>query len=398
LLDNQSIVNHSVVQSINQSIRMLSKLLFTFAALMLSQVRSETIVSDNLGNVVGLPLAGGNATADITNQNSRVSTSPYVLSVFVNNGENTNMPHIPGTRESYWFHPPNNAPLYGNATLVRTAYSGTFSTTDLSYNTTANQYLGSANNPIITTGLYQFTFTIPVLQSIFVQLTYINSGAPQPVVDLISILVDNPAVVVGDPQFVGLRGQSFQVHGIDGAVYNIVSDSNLQVNARFVFLSEGKCPTVNGKVEPNCWSHPGSYLGEMSFQQVVDGKLHQALVSAGSAMNGFDSVSVDGEELEVGQSVKFGSFEIELKSTHHVTIQTEQFLFELSNSDQFINQAVTPLVSLSKLTCHGLLGQTHKAKVYNSAARYIEGEVDDYVISDSDLFGTQFNYNKFQHQ
>ena len=35
--------------------------------------------------------------------------------------------------------------------------------------------------------------------------------------------------VVGDPQFIGLRGQSYQIHGVDGEIYNIVSDADLQI-------------------------------------------------------------------------------------------------------------------------------------------------------------------------
>ena len=226
--------------------------------------------------------------------------------------------------------------------------------------------------------------------------TYINAGAPQPVVDLISILVTNPAVVVGDPQFVGLRGQSFQVHGIDGAVYNIVSEPQTQVNSRFVFLSEGECPIVNGAADANCWSHPGSYLGEMSFQQIVDGKVHKALIVAGSAKTGFASVELDGKALKVGDAFTFGSFSVKMVSTRHVSVQTENFSFELSNSDMFINQAVSNRAPLSKLSSHGLLGQTHQAKIYPTAARYIEGEVDDYVIADNDIFGSDFAFNKFQ--
>ena len=95
----------------------------------------------------------------------------------------------------------------------------------------------------------------------------------------VSIFFTNTAVL-GDPQFVGLRGQSYQVHGMDGAIYNLISDKNLQVNSRFVFLTEGQCPIIDGVVDTNCWSHPGSYIGEMSFQQVVDGKLHGADVAA----------------------------------------------------------------------------------------------------------------------
>jgi len=374
----------------------ISSLLATLALMALGS-QAETIVSDNLGNAIGLPLAGGNATGSITNTNSLISTSPYILSVYVNNGARGEQgPVVPGTIESFWFLPPNNAPFYGNATLVASGYSSTFSSNNLVSAAPVTQYLGTQLEPVDVTGLYQFTFTIPVLQSIEVQLTYLNAGAPQPVVDLISILVTNPAVVVGDPQFVGLRGQSFQVHGIDGAIYNIISEKNTQVNARFVFLSEGECPMINGVADSNCWSHPGSYLGEMSFQQVVDGKLHQALVTAGDAKTGFASIQFDGKSLKVGDSFTFGSFSIEMVSTHHVSIQTENFGFELTNSDMFINQAVTNRVALSKLTSHGLLGQTHAAKVYPTATRYIEGEVDDYVIADSNLFGSDFAFNKFQ--
>jgi len=302
---------------------------------------------------------------------------------------------VPGAVETFFFAPPNNNGRYGNATLVRTGYSPTFSTAGITLNTTAGQYLGNASNPNNAIGLYQFYFTIPVLSSILVNLTYINSGAPFPVVDLISILVTNPAVVVGDPQFVGLRGQSFQIHGIDGAVYNIISEENTQINARFTFLSEGECPVVNGRHEQNCWSHPGSYLGEMSFQAKIAGKTHKVLITAGSAHAGFAMIQLDGKTLSVGDSQTFGEFAVTVKSAFRVSIQTDSFSFELSNSDMFINQAVSSRKPLSKLNAHGLLGQTHRARVYPTALRYIEGEVDDYVIADNDIFGTEFAFNKF---
>jgi hypothetical protein len=78
-----------------------------------------------------------------------------------------------------------------------------------------------------------------------------------------------------------------------------------------------------------------------------------------------------------------------------VSIATEHFTFDLSNSDMFINQGVTSRVALSKLRSHGLLGQTHSSKVYSTATRYIEGSVDDYIIADDDIFGTDFVYNQF---
>ena len=202
------------------------------------------------------------------------------------------------------------------------------------------------------------------------------------------------ANIVGDPQFVGLRGQSYQVHGIDGAVYNIISEKELQVNSRFVFLNEGACPAES---TTNCWSHPGSYLGEISYQAIVDGKLHAALVQAGPAKKGFAGVQVDGKSVAVGDKVEFGSFSLERTSAYEVIVNTEHFSFVLSNSDNFVNQAIRALVPLSELSStHGLLGQTHSSKTYASAIKHIAGDVDDYVIADSDIFGTDFSYNQFQ--
>jgi len=42
------------------------------------------------------------------------------------------------------------------------------------------------------------------------------------------------------------------------------------------------------------------------------------------------------------------------------------------------------------------LGQTHSTKTHRSPLRYIEGDVDDYVIADNDIFGDDFVYNQFQ--
>jgi hypothetical protein len=371
--------------------------LFALAALMFTSSQAGTIVSDNQGNMVGLPRGGGNSSATITNMNSRVSTSPYLLNVYINNGvEMGQGPVEPNSKESFWFQAPNNNGRYGNASLVASGFSPNFQASTITWNTTAGQYLGTQALPTNITGLYQFKFIIPVLSSVLVNLTYTNVGSPQVEVDLISIMVTNPAVAVGDPQFIGLRGQSYQVHGIDGAVYNIISEARTQVNSRFVFLSEGKCPMVNGRLDINCWSHPGSYMGELSFQQIVDGKLHQVLLVAGPSDAGFTSVAFDGKKLFVGDALSYGTFSINMRSSHVVTVATESFSFQVSNSDNFINQAVTNLMPLSKLTSHGLLGQTHIAKIYPTATRYIEGEVDNYVIANNDIFGSDFAFNRFQ--
>jgi len=351
-------------------------------------ILGEVIVQDQFGNLVGLPLTGGNDTGGYTVNNPAVPTSPYILEVFITDANEG--PQFTGnSHELFWILPGN--PLFGNATLTQMYFIASGSSTH------QPTTLGNSTNPNTAIGTYYYIFTIPVGGFVQLNMTYNSTQNPTDV-DKIFIQVANPLSVqiVGDPQFIGLRGQSYQVHGIDGAVYNIISEQNTQVNSRFVFLSEGKCPILNGVPDTNCWSHPGSYLGELSFQQVVDGQIHAALVSAGSAKQGFSAVQMDGQSLKIGDKVTFGTFSISYTSTHTVAVSMENFSFELSNSDMFVNQAVRVKSSLSQLKSHGLLGQTHNTKVYANAIRYIEGNVDDYIIADDDIFGDDFVYNRFQ--
>jgi len=205
--------------------------------------------------------------------------------------------------------------------------------------------------------------------------------------------------VLGDPVFVGLLGQVYQVHGIDGLVYNIISSAHTQVNARFVFLSSGRCPIIDSMAADNCWSHPGSYIGELSFQQRVDGRVHSGIVRSGAASSGFAEVVVDGQQLQVGESVSFGTLlTVTYTSTHAISVHTQHFAFQLHNSDRFINQQLANTVPLQQLRMegtHGLLGQTHTRTVYANAVKYVEGEVDDYAVAGGDVLGVDFVYNRF---
>ena len=375
--------------------------LAVFVALFSSVVRAETIVWDNLEEVdLHLPTAGGSTTNQFNYPNGH-GVTPYCISVSVADGDAAVANDYAGETEFFYFSDAVNG-KYGDGSLLNSSYSANYQSTTQPNDEVAGsgrQYMGTEQNQIGNKGIYTFCFTIPPQSSLIFNITYIQNAtnaAVSAVTELIEVVImngDATPVIVGDPQFVGLRGQSYQVHGMDGAVYNILSEKNTQVNSRFVFLTEGACPANDAT---NCWSHPGSYLGEISFQAVVAGKLHAALVQAGPAKKGFAGVQVDGKSVAVGDKVTFGAFSLEMTSAYTVTVQTENFAFELSNSDMFINQAVRAMVPLSELTSHGLLGQTHNAKTYATALKYIAGEVDDYVIADSDIFGTDFVYNQFQ--
>ena len=195
------------------------------------------------------------------------------------------------------------------------------------------------------------------------------------------------AAIVGDPQFIGLLGQRFQVHGIDGAVYNLISSSRTQVNARFVFLSSGDCPlSVSSRTD--CWSHPGSYIAEMSFQHLCGDELHTLRVVAGSATEGFS-------HFFLSTPVGSPAIRVQQPSSHSLQVTLPDWQFTLQNSDGFMNQQLQWLTPLSVSRPHGLIGQTWQHRLYPSPLRYIEGEVDDYVLTSGHIFGIAFVYNRF---
>ena len=106
---------------------------------------------------------------------------------------------------------------------------------------------------------------------------------------------------VGDPVFVGFLGQVYQVHGMDGAVYCLLSQASVSINALFVFLESGACPVVNGVAGTNCWSHPDSYFASLA-QQTAQGDQLEVIV--GPATAGFRAVRFDGEAVMAVEGVE----------------------------------------------------------------------------------------------
>jgi hypothetical protein len=264
----------------------------------------------------------------------------------------------------------------------------------------AQTLLHLVNPPAFNYTLHSFTLTAP--SGWDTSLLIINFFAFQ--IDNFFILDDVSLVtrstVIGDPQFVGLQGQSYQVHGVHGTVYNLITAADLQVNAEFVFLQSGRCPIIDGVAARDCWSHPGSYLGAIGIQQKTSTGVDSVRLQSGNAEEGFASVVLNGLAMKLGQSYESadGSFSVNLTSSHQVDVETPTFRFSFSNSDGFINQQVATKQQMSSLNAHGLLGQTHRRVIYKSQLRYIEGEVDDYAIDNNDLFGTDFLYNQFTKQ
>ena len=220
------------------------------------------------------------------------------------------------------------------------------------------------------------------------------------------VIVTSSGAVLGDPQFVGLLGQSYQVHGIDGAVYNLISDKQVQVNARFTFLDHGECLRgTDGSPLFTCWSHPGSYLSELAVRTAAGDSV---VVVAGAAEHGFVSVTVNGVTMSVGEMTSLhravpnlDALSISYSGVRSVTIANAGlYTLVVENSDGFVNLLRLEVTSVRELRetvqSHGLLGQTWRSDQKGEDVRAVDGAVDDYAEETGNLLGCGFVYNQFE--
>ena len=260
------------------------------------------------------------------------------------------------------------------------------------------------------------------------------------------------AGVQGDPQFSGLRGQQFQIHGTPSDHYAVLSTPSLHLNALFEFRSEGSCtPDILRRTA--CWSHPGNYFGQVSAMVKADAGLSvpaatSLLQNAARLMQGLPAVEesiqhssgsgamvhleVSSGTIAEGLQVKFAGVDVLpsplwqmltlskdsslfvfFPTRDTALLMSADFLLRLDNSDRFLNLnlAMTPALAERVVAAqlmeegeakeravstmpHGLLGQTWSSRRHQSKLRVVEGEVDDYLVKDSK--DTQFVYSRFQ--
>ena len=274
-----------------------------------------------------------------------------------------------------------------------------------------------------------------------------SAGPPPSVSSSISPTSSPPSgSVLGDPAFVGLLGQSYQVHGVSGLTYALVSDRQVVVNAVFTYLSGGSClhDSETGLPLYVCWSHAGSYLSAVSVRLASGETL---VVRAGGAAAGFAAVelggaggvggagsaggvggaaSADGADgtgstdgaggagstdstgsataLTVGSHTTLPSgLTVDYHSLRQLTVRSAGlYQLTLQNSDGFVNLLQLAVSGWSELVgsvqSHGLIGQTWRRRaagggVSTGSIPHIEGEVDDYVVRDG-LLGCDFMYSK----
>jgi len=114
----------------------------------------------------------------------------------------------------------------------------------------------------------------PFVNAFSVQLFDSNNNPGPDTTSFSFTIVRYSPPIVGDPQIIGLQGQDFQVHGIPDEIFNMITYPNLQVNARFVYLSSAACHDNFTA----CFAHPGTYIGEEGIRIGSD-RVH---IAAGS--------------------------------------------------------------------------------------------------------------------
>ena len=258
--------------------------------------------------------------------------------------------------------------------------------------------------------------------------------------------------MVGDPQFSGLRGQSFQVHGTPNSHYALISTPDLHINANFQLLTQGQC-TAELKARTACYSHAGNYFGDLTFvmkegagvtldvatelmetvekmmgavavvedyeEHISRGELKILQVIAGDLNSGLRVVFA---EAELIPSMKWRALTtsdesfvfVHYPDSSHLVVVTSEFIVRVDNSDHFLNTNVgmTPALvqrivavtemdeagemreEAEKRMPHGLLGQTWSARRHQSRLKVVEGEVDDYHVNEGT--DTSFPFTRFE--
>lgn len=223
---------------------------------------------------------------------------------------------------------------------------------------------------------------------------------------------DFPGGVLGDPQFTGFNGQSYQVHGTSGTVYNIISSPSFTYNALFTYLESGKCRQGTG-----CFSHPGNYFGAVGIVIRDSGNNSQELlVSAGDVAVGLNVVLNNATVAVSSAPLHIGDYTVSLPSAFELLLESTEFVIRVQNSDGFLNQDISIGSSLARQIAnykrsvkssaegadrlaeelpHGILGQSWSTKTYQNRWKHIQGQLFDYVVQDG-ILGHDFKYNRFE--
>ncbi|WP_373533562.1 hypothetical protein [Vampirovibrio sp.] len=189
----------------------------------------------------------------------------------------------------------------------------------------------------------------------------------------------------GDPHFVGFGDEKYDVMGEAGKIYNIVSDRDLQLNARFVDFKKQPGGTVMDEA------------GISSGKDKVKFKLNKPATLNGKEMTVGKTYQLDasGKAKWDGKTLRFENKE------YNINLSKDPTNDEAILNDVRIKKGANPLAD--GVAPHGLLGQTadgvkgerkgknNPGNPYKQGSTVIDGTHKDYQVKN--LFDTSFTKN-----
>jgi len=245
--------------------------------------------------------------------------------------------------------------------------------------------------------------------------------------------------VTGDPHFTGAHGDVFAFRGGNRTIYAVHSSRHLQVNARFVpetFFLGGTCTYCSQKIVHGSFvksvfvaALTSTNLGvRVTYHADTPSRAHVAVDAQGAEGAQDAEMEVSQSQPDVATPRTIGEVTVELARRHkreaHVAVSNLEFI--ISAVSRFLGwadanqhkkrldisiQARTVFAKL-EVAPHGLIGQTfdgdavavdgsiddYSANVVVTKAMgegAIEGRAEDYEISATDPFSTEFAYSRF---
>ena len=208
------------------------------------------------------------------------------------------------------------------------------------------------------------------------------------------------ASAYSDPRFHGFWHQDFYVAGREGAVYSLLSDADVQLNAYFVQLQRIRCPlTDEGRVVDRCFDHPGTFFGVLAMITSAGDHLR---ITAGDVSTGFHNVTLNGRPLlpafsRLSQSA-FTSPSLSLRflSGRSLWVQAGLYSLQVDNVDLYVDVARVEVVSWDELVARvrpeGLIGRTWNA---SAGAPADDEEVEAYRERDDNILGHNMGRSRF---
>eukprot|EP00028_Trichosphaerium_sp_Am-I-7-wt_P004120 CAMPEP_0168524648 /NCGR_PEP_ID=MMETSP0405-20121227/10783_1 /TAXON_ID=498012 /ORGANISM="Trichosphaerium sp, Strain Am-I-7 wt" /LENGTH=477 /DNA_ID=CAMNT_0008546911 /DNA_START=301 /DNA_END=1734 /DNA_ORIENTATION=- len=207
------------------------------------------------------------------------------------------------------------------------------------------------------------------------------------------ILLNVAPEISGDPHFIGFLAQKYDFHGRPDKVFNLITASDIQVNALFLDSDLIKREKLR------------TYIGTIAIKT---SKLRLKIGCNRTEASRF--VIVNDEIMRAGEKLTFGQVTIKRSSAENDRTVLSTPAIELSMrfsastySSCHINLR-SKLISKTASHMHGVLGQTADPETAflvgegDQGAGLIEGEWTDYQITGNDLFGDDFVFNEYTGQ